>query len=274
MSSIKNRNNKQNYINNKQLLKQQQLLKQKQQQQQLLKQQQQQLLKQQQQSFKQQEILKQDKLSLHQIGLKHKTNKATFHKYCDFYEKELSNISPKRILEIGIGTPNTVGSYGSSLKMWSEFFPNSIVVGCDIDRIAVNKKYGKNIITRFVDSSQIKSIKKCVNNEMYDIIIDDGSHLQSHQHNSLEALWDNLSKGGVFIMEDIHHFDPKKSKFAKTRHDDPYNPHTKILLENEKLQSSRVPSMDKIRSELSQPIKFFVGTGGANASMTAILHKK
>ena len=79
--------------------------------------------------------------------------------------------------------------------MWSEFFPNSIVVGCDIDKMAVNKKYGKNIITRFVDSSKIKSLKKSVNNEMYDIIIDDGSHFKSHQHNSLEALWNNLSKG-------------------------------------------------------------------------------
>ena len=214
------------------------------------------------------------KLSLHKVGLKHKTNKATLHKYCDFYEKELSNISPKRILEIGIGTPSTVGSYGSSLKMWSEFFPDAIVVGCDIDSVAVNNKYGENIITRFVDSSDIESIKKAVNDEMYDIIIDDGAHLQSHQQNSLEVLWNHVSKGGVFIMEDIHHFDPNKSAFAKTKHDDPENPHTKFLLENDKLQSTRVPSMDKIRSELSKPISFFVGHGGENRSMTAILHKK
>ena len=50
------------------------------------------------------------------------------------------------ILEIGIGTPETVGYYGSSLKMWSEFFPSAIVVGCDIDKIAIKKKYLSNYI--------------------------------------------------------------------------------------------------------------------------------
>jgi hypothetical protein len=211
---------------------------------------------------------------LHTIGLKYGTNKATYHKYCDFYEKELINVSPKRILEIGIGTIATVGAYGTSLKMWSDFYPTATVVGLDIDATAVNQNYGQNIETRFVDCSSVKSIKTSINNEMYDIIIDDGSHMQSHQQNALETLWSNLSKGGVYIIEDIHHFDPTFNEFYKTKHDDHHNPHTKFLLENENLYSSRVPSMKKIRSELSKPIQFHIGVGGENRSMTAVLHKK
>jgi hypothetical protein len=113
-----------------------------------------------------------------------------------------------------------------------------------------------------------------VNNEMYDIIIDDGCHMQSHQQNALDTLWSHVSSGGVYIIEDIHHFDSNLNEFWKIKHDDQYNPHTKFLLENEKLYSSRVPSMKKIRSELSQPIRFHAGTGGENVSLTAVLHKK
>jgi hypothetical protein len=92
---------------------------------------------------------------LHELGLKYGTNKATFHKYCDFYENELANVKPQRILEIGIGTLATVGSYGTSLKMWSDFYPNAVIVGADIDATAVNQNYGKNIETRFVDSGSV-----------------------------------------------------------------------------------------------------------------------
>lgn len=213
-------------------------------------------------------------MKLHDIGIKYKNNKATRHKYCDFYEKELVNVNPKRILEIGIGTPRTVGSYGSSLKMWSEYFPEAKIIGLDIDKKAVNQYYGDKIETRFVDCSSVDSIKLAVTNETYDIIIDDGSHQQSHQQNSLESLWKHLNNGGVFIMEDIHHFNAKFSKFNKKKHDDPGNPHTKFLLENENMSSTRVPSMKEIRSELSEPIKFYIGNGGKNKSMTAILRKK
>ena len=35
------------------------------------------------------------------------------------------------------------------------------------------------------------------------MIIDDGSHLPSHQLLSLETLWPSLAPGGLYIVEDV-----------------------------------------------------------------------
>jgi hypothetical protein len=37
-----------------------------------------------------------------------------------------------------------------------------------------------------------------------DLIVDDGSHLTSHQIKSLELLRPKLKPGGIYILEDIH----------------------------------------------------------------------
>ena len=37
----------------------------------------------------------------------------------------------------------------------------------------------------------------------FDVIIDDGSHLPSHQVISFEALWKSVVPGGQYIVEDI-----------------------------------------------------------------------
>jgi hypothetical protein len=202
-----------------------------------------------------------------------RTDKSSlFHNYCHFYEKQLKNINPINILEIGIGTDKMVG-YGGSLKMWGSYYPKATVLGLDIDKISVSKTYGKNIKTSYCDSSNKESLVRTVSGNTYDIIIDDGSHMQSHQHISLDTLWPFVRSGGVFIMEDIHHWDINNS-FSKTKHDDPINPPTKFLLENENLTSTLVPSLSQIRNELSKPIVFYTGRRGIRRSLTAVLHKR
>lgn len=37
-----------------------------------------------------------------------------------------------------------------------------------------------------------------------DIIIDDGSHISSHQILTFNVLWDKLKIGGLYFIEDIH----------------------------------------------------------------------
>lgn len=129
-------------------------------------------------------------MTLHEIGLKYGTDKATHHGYCDFYEKELKGLNPKRILEIGVKD-------GASLRMWKDFYPDAEVVGIDINAIHVPEclVYPINQCDVFI----IQKLGK------FDLIIDDGSHMTLHQQISFNHLFANqLNLGGVYIIEDIH----------------------------------------------------------------------
>jgi hypothetical protein len=37
-----------------------------------------------------------------------------------------------------------------------------------------------------------------------DIVLDDGSHVATHQRTSFQTLWPLLSAGGLYIIEDMH----------------------------------------------------------------------
>lgn len=137
---------------------------------------------------------------LNDIGLKHNTDKATFHKYLDFYEKHLPDRDfSGRLLEIGVMD-------GASMKMWREYYPNAEIVGIDI----------KDMEFMHNDYWQVPDSVKLVNCDgtdprqteplgMFDIIIDDGSHYTADQQKSFEQLFYNqLTPGGLYILEDLH----------------------------------------------------------------------
>lgn len=136
---------------------------------------------------------------LTELGLKYNTDKAFFHLFTSFYntyfEKYLDK--PIRILELGIFK-------GGSLKMLGEYFKHSTIYGIDINDDSVNKCYGDNIITYHcsqVDSDKLNTLFK---NMKFDIIIDDGSHITSHQQKSLGFLFPFLHEDGIYICEDLH----------------------------------------------------------------------
>jgi len=126
-------------------------------------------------------------MTLQEIGLKHQTDKATHHKYCDFYEDELKGRQINSILEIGVKD-------GASLRMWRDFYPHATIVGVDINKpIHVS---GCKVIQ--ADSSQIMDLPL----EKFDLIIDDGSHLTSHQIATYRILKHRFNV--AYIVEDLH----------------------------------------------------------------------
>jgi len=136
------------------------------------------------------------KKTLTEIGIKHITDKATYHLFTDFYESEFTkcNFVPKDILEIGIFT-------GRSLLMWKEFFPDSNIEGIDIVFMAgVEKLMKENSIKIYLEDAT----KFVPDNKMYDLIIDDGSHLNSHQQKSFELYYPLVKEGGIYVIEDLH----------------------------------------------------------------------
>jgi hypothetical protein len=138
--------------------------------------------------------------SLDSLGLKFGTDKASGqHNYLSFYESFLEEWrhEPVRVLEVGV-------QFGSSLRMWEEYFPNGTIIGADIHP-GVKSFTSERIKTEIIDQSNLEDLVLLgTRHGPFDIIIEDGSHMWGHQIGTLKALFPFLKSSGVFIIEDLH----------------------------------------------------------------------
>ena len=133
---------------------------------------------------------------LTQIGIKTNTDKATYHLFTEHYDEIFSLYKNPRILEIGIFNV-------SSINMYLEYFDNPYIVGMDIE----DKSYLTNNKWKFILGNQtnIKDLECCVVNEdLFDIIVDDGGHTMKQQQITFGFLIDYVKPGGYYILEDLH----------------------------------------------------------------------
>ncbi|HQT79734.1 MAG TPA: hypothetical protein PLD10_22045 [Rhodopila sp.] len=123
--------------------------------------------------------------------------RAEEHAYGPTYHALFRGFRYKRIKLMEIGVLD-----GASLLAWRAFFPRARIVGCDIepkDRFAIGR-----IQTRVMDQSSAAELAKVGSEEgPFDIIIDDGSHLSSHQIISFYDLFERITPNGIYIIEDV-----------------------------------------------------------------------
>lgn len=145
-----------------------------------------------------------------EIFNKYKTDKGYHHNYHIFYEdifKEYKNNTDIKILEIGICD-------GKSLLSWRDYFPHGLIYGIDIVKNIDLKD--KNIFCYYGDSTNKEFINGCFNENMFDIIIDDGSHACHHQLETLANIFPFLKSNGTYIIEDCDwSFEPRISSHNK-----------------------------------------------------------
>ena len=138
--------------------------------------------------------------SLDKIAKHYGTDKSSeIHNYCEKYEKWLpfGRLEPLKILEIGVLN-------GKSLLTWREFYPNATIVGVDIDpRCTEFQNVNENIYVE-IGSQDNEDFLAQVSSTYgpFDLILDDGSHMQSHIIFSFEKLFDTLKSEGVYVIED------------------------------------------------------------------------
>jgi hypothetical protein len=107
---------------------------------------------------------------------------------------------PITLLEIGIGGYEDRPG-GQSLNAWQCFFPFAKLVACDIqDRAFLATP---RTIIRRLDQSDAEQLGELRDSGQFDIIIDDGSHMNTHQILTFKVLWPSLRSGGVYIVEDV-----------------------------------------------------------------------
>lgn len=137
-----------------------------------------------------------NKKSLYEIGKLYKTDKAEKHLFCVLYDYLLSDFREKEIKFLEIGILN-----GSSLNMWSEYFNNGLIYGCDInDHSNLNNDRIRTFILNQENEEDLKAIKG-----EFDIILDDGGHTMIQQQLTLKNTFiNNLISKGIYIIEDLH----------------------------------------------------------------------
>ena len=114
------------------------------------------------------------------------------HQYYRLYTLLSMFREPNRILEIGIMD-------GASLLSWLDFFTDTHITGVEIHegRCETAPKDERIEIV-------CGDIKEVAISGKFDWIIDDGSHKGIDVLTGFSKLWDNLSVGGWYIIEDLH----------------------------------------------------------------------
>lgn len=135
---------------------------------------------------------------LDEIGIKCGTDKSSkYHDYLKKYEKYLTFNRDKKIkiLEIGV-------LEGESLCMWKNYFNNSEIVGIDINPYC--KKFEGEHVKVEIGSQFDGDFLKTIGEKYgpFDMILDDGSHMNEHVIYSFKNLFKYVKSNGVYIVED------------------------------------------------------------------------
>jgi hypothetical protein len=134
---------------------------------------------------------------------KHSAARDGNHCYGPAYERAFRPFKYRRVslLEIGIGGyENHLG--GASLFAWRSYFPRGTIVGCDIvDKRALARP---GVVVEVVDQSDDRQLLELDEKHgPFDIVIDDGSHLNEHQISTFKTLFPRLKDDGVYVVEDV-----------------------------------------------------------------------
>ena len=131
------------------------------------------------------------------------TDKWGGHWYAQHYEAHFARLRHKRLnlLEIGIGGYDDPQLGGESLLVWKHYFPRARIYGLDIHpKHGIDEHRIRAIQGSQADAELLRRVSAEVGG--FDIVIDDGSHLNEHVIATFEVLFPLLHEGGMYVVED------------------------------------------------------------------------
>jgi demethylmacrocin O-methyltransferase len=140
---------------------------------------------------------------LNRLALLFQTDKWGCHCYTPHYHRYFQPLKNQRLnlLEIGVGGCENSEQGGESLRMWKAYFRNSQIVGVDIcDK--TNFREHRIDIRQFgqTDSESLRRLSTEYGG--FDIVIDDGSHLNEHVIKTFHVVFPLLRPNGIYVVED------------------------------------------------------------------------
>jgi hypothetical protein len=125
-----------------------------------------------------------------------------WHHYFEIYDRHFSkykNTHPV-IVEIGVAR-------GGSLEMWNDYFKGKCTIyGVDINPDCKRFESEFPNVKIFTGDQGNADFLNKIKAEVptIDILIDDGSHINSHVITTFESLYSNIVPGGTYLIEDLH----------------------------------------------------------------------
>lgn len=139
---------------------------------------------------------------LDKLAIKYGSDKSSRgHGYTKYYAQYFDSIRKNclRILELGVRE-------GYSLRMWHDYFENSIIVGVDnnLEGLCPKNFIEERIIFKLGSQDDDVLLNNiCDTYGLFDIIIDDCSHISPLTIKSFEILFPKLNIGGFYVIEDL-----------------------------------------------------------------------
>lgn len=107
---------------------------------------------------------------------------------------------PVNLLEVGVQN-------GGSLQIWTKYFANAKkIVGCDINPDCAQLTYDDARVALVLGDVKAPTVRQQIwaHSDVYDIIIDDGSHKNADIIKTFKHLYARLAPGGIYVIEDLH----------------------------------------------------------------------
>jgi len=136
-------------------------------------------------------------------------DKGGTHSYLETYEREFVKFKDKcTIMELGM-------AMGDSMKLWGEYFSKDCtIVGVDLSVIFELKGFDNRFKFIACDCTKPELLNH-IQDLTFDIIIDDGSHMENDQVDTFNLLKHKMNPGGVYIIEDILSLDTNRRRFER-----------------------------------------------------------
>ena len=142
-----------------------------------------------------------DKSSVNRSTINSKVN-SPGHDYLRKYEFFINQFRQKhdfRLLELGIGPD---WNMGASLKIWLDYFTREDFHALIVDINPNAKKFEDTKVSIEIGNLGSTKFLDQLGESTFDLIVDDASHIWSHQIKAFESLFPSVSAGGVYIIED------------------------------------------------------------------------
>jgi hypothetical protein len=119
--------------------------------------------------------------------------------YFDIYDRHLQHLIGQEftLFEIGV-------AQGGSLQIWRKYFGDKVkIIGIDIEPKSIYNE--SQIITEQGNQADPNFLMSLIKTHgTPDVIIDDGSHIQTDILATFSVLYPQLNYNGVYIVEDCH----------------------------------------------------------------------
>ncbi|MBH1986261.1 MAG: class I SAM-dependent methyltransferase [Burkholderiales bacterium] len=137
------------------------------------------------------------------------SDKSFWHGYLDFYGRLLPKVMNDPIVEFGV-------FHGHSIRWLLDTYPAAKIYGVDILQIQPEWPTSDRVEYRCVDQSNERAVAEFFRSiGQPGMIIEDGSHIPSHQARCLRLGLEHLKQGGLYVLEDIHSSHPQHELYRE-----------------------------------------------------------